>query len=156
MKVISRKKGYTLIEIVVYLSLSLLITTLVFEIFIGVNNIFLKCLNRSNNLNIVENTFISIYDIARDPRVVKMEKENESLKIYYSTEINNTYEVKHIKKNNKDLVVEYYQNKDGIDIILGRVSEKLMLNINDFKVYEKENVIYIKVIKDSDEYIKSI
>lgn len=156
MKVISRKKGYTLVEVVVYLALSVLITTLVFQIFLGINNIFLKCLNRSNALNTVENTFISIYDIARDPRVVKMEKKNESLKIYYSTEINNTYDVKDIKKNNKDLVVEYYQNKDGVDVILERRSEKLMLNINDFKVYKKENIIYIKVIKDGDEYIKSI
>lgn len=156
MKVISRKRGYTLIEVVIYLALSILITTLLFEIFFSINNIFLKCLNRSNNLNSIENTFISIYDISRDPRVVKMEKKNESLKIYYSTEINNNYEVKHIKKNDKDLVVEYYQYKNGVDITSERRSEKLMLNIDDFKVYKKKNVIYIKVIKDSDEYIKSI
>ena len=129
----NNKKGFTLIEMIIYLAVSLLIILILSDIFIISYKSFNKNINKDSCINSIENGIIAIKDMSMDSRVIFKEKYNNSLLLYQK--FKDFYWVQSIYK---------YKIK---------AEQTIIKNINNFYVYKKENLLYIKVVKEGEEYI---
>ena len=146
----NNKKGFTLIEMIIYLAVSLLIILILSDIFIVSYKSFNKNINKDSCINSIENGIIAIKDISMDSRVIFKEKNNNSLVLYQK--FKDFYCVQSIYKKNNQLIVEYSERYDNGGYKI-KAEQTIIKNINDFYVYEKENLLYIKIIKEGKEYI---
>lgn len=147
------KSGFTLIELIVYLAVSLVIILMLSDIFIICYKSFNKNINRDSSINSIENGIIAIKDMAMDSRVIFKEKYNNSLVLYQ--EFINFYWLQSIYIKDKALIVEYSERYDSGACKI-KEEETIIKNISDFSVYEKGNLLYIKIVKEGEEYITCI
>lgn len=146
----NNKKGFTLIEMIIYLAVSLLIILILSDIFIISYKSFNKNIKKDSYINSIENGIIAIKDMSMDSRVIFKEKNNNSLVLYQK--FKDFYCVQSIYKKNNQLIVEYSERYDNGNYEI-KAEQTIIKNINDFYVYEKENLLYIKIIKKGKEYI---
>lgn len=146
----NNKKGFTLIEMIIYLAISLLIILILSDIFIVSYKSFNKNIKKDSYINSIENGIIAIKDMSMDSRVIFKEKNNNSLVLYQK--FKDFYCVQSIYKKNNQLIVEYSERYDNGNYEI-KEEETIIKNINDFYVYKKENLLYIKIIKEGKEYI---
>ena len=146
----NNKKGFTLIEMIIYLAVSLLIILILSDIFIVSYKSFNKNIKKDSYINSIENGIIAIKDMSMDSRVIFKEKNNNSLVLYQK--FKDFYCVQSIYKKNNQLIVEYSERYDNGNYEI-KAEQTIIKNINDFYVYEKENLLYIKIIKKGKEYI---
>lgn len=149
----NNKKGFTLIEMIIYLAVSLLIILILSDIFIVSYKSFNKNINKDSCLNSIENGIITIKDMSMDSRVIFKEKDNNTLLLYQK--FKDFYWVQSIYKKNNQLIVEYSERYDNGAYKI-KAKQTIIKNINDFYVYKKENLLYIKIIKEGEEYITCI
>ena len=153
MCIIHNKKGFTLIEMIIYLAVSLLIILIISDIFIISYKSFNKNIKKDSYINSIENGIIAIKDMSMDSRVIFKEKDNNTLLLYQK--FRDFYWVQSIYKKNKQLIVEYSERYDNGAYKI-KAEQTIIKNINDFYVYEKENLLYIKIVKEGEEYITCI
>lgn len=146
----NNKKGFTLIEMIIYLAVSLLIILILSDIFIVSYKSFNKNIKKDSDINSIENGIIAIKDMSMDSRVIFKEKNNNSLVLYQK--FKDFYCVQSIYKKNNQLIVEYSERYDNGNYEI-KAEETIIKNINNFYVYKKENLLYIKIIKEGKEYI---
>ena len=110
-------------------------------------------INKDSNINSIENGLVAIKDMVMDSRVVFKENKKNSLLIYQK--FKDFYWVQSIYKKDSNLIVEYSEQYfNNVSIIKGR--QTIIKNINNFYVYKKGNLLYIKIIKEGEEYIVSL
>ena len=149
----NKKKGFTLIELIIYLAVSLTIILILSDIFIVFYKSFNKNINKDSTINSIENGLVAIKDMVMDSRVVFKENKKNSLLIYQK--FKDFYWVQSIYKKDSNLIVEYSEQYfNSVSIIKGR--QTIIKNINKFYVYKKGNLLYIKIIKEGQEYIVSL
>lgn len=146
----NNKKGFTLIEMIIYLAVSLLIILILSDIFIISYKSFNKNIKKDRYINSIENGIIAIKDMSMDSRVIFKEKNNNSLVLYQK--FKDFYCVQSIYKKNNQLIVEYSERYDNGNYEI-KAEETIIKNIDNFYVYKKENLLYIKIIKEGKEYI---
>ena len=78
----NKKKGFTLIELIIYLAVSLTIILILSDIFIVFYKSFNKNINKDSTINSIENGLVAIKDMVMDSRVVFKENKKKSLLIY--------------------------------------------------------------------------
>lgn len=149
----NNKKGFTLIEMIIYLAVSLLIILILSNIFIVSYKSFNKNINKDSWINSIENGIITIRDMSMDSRVIFKEKDNNTLLLYQK--FKDFYWVQSIYKKNNQLIVEYSE-RYGNGAYKIKAKQTIIKNINNFYVYKKENLLYIKIVKEGEEYITCI
>ena len=107
----NNKKGFTLIEMIIYLAVSLLIILILSDIFIISYKSFNQNINKDSCINSIENGIIAIKDMSMDSRVIFKEKYNNSLLLYQK--FKDFYWVQSIYKKNNQLIVEYSERYDN-------------------------------------------
>lgn len=149
----NKKKGFTLIELIIYLAVSLTIIFILSDIFIAFYKSFNRNINKDRNINSIENGLVAIKDMVMDSRVIFKESNKNSLLIYQK--FKDFYWVQSIYKKDNNLIVEYSEQYfNNVSIRKGR--QTVIKNINNFYVYEKGNLLYVKIIKEGEEYIVSL
>lgn len=149
----NKKKGFTLIELIIYLAVSLTIVLILSDIFIVFYKSFNRNINKDRNINSIENGLVAIKDMVMDSRVIFKESDKNSLLIYQK--FKDFYWVQSIYKKDNNLIVEYSEQYfNNVSIRKGR--QTIIKNINNFYVYEKGNLLYVKIIKEGEEYIVSL
>lgn len=149
----NNKKGFTLIEMIIYLAVSLIIILILSDIFIISYKSFNKNINKDSCINSIENGIITIKDMSMDSRVIYKEKDNNSLVL--CQKFKDFYWVQLIYKKNNQLIVEYSEKYNNGDCKI-KGKQTIIKNIDNFYVYKKENLLYIKIIKEGEEYITCI
>ena len=146
----NKKKGFSLIELIIYLAVSLTIILILSDIFIVSYKSFNRNINKDSNINSIENGIVAIKDIVMDSRVIFKENKKNSLLIYQK--FKDFYWVQSIYEKDNNLIVEYSEQYfNNVSIKKGK--QAIIKDINSFYVYEKGNLIYIKIIKEGEEYI---
>lgn len=78
-----KKKGFTLLEFILYMSISLIITSIVIRVLMDTRQIYYKSLEESLNANNIVEGFITIDNIAKDESLIKIETMESNIKFYY-------------------------------------------------------------------------
>lgn len=148
-----RKKGFTLLEILVYISVSSVVLIISTKVLIDTRYIFYSTINSIQNINGIENGFITIDSLVNDNQIRRIEADGNKVSLYYQT--NEGQIIKQLIKDNNDLIIRYYKsNSQEYYPYTGH--NDVISNIEDFKVIKKGKLIYLLIKKEGDTYIKSI
>ncbi|MBW6410930.1 hypothetical protein [Clostridium weizhouense] len=146
---IRKKKGFTIIESIVYIFL----TTLVLLEGIRCMTNFYKGYIESKNISItydkMQTFYLNLDSILKEDQKENIEVHDNYLLIY--RDIESELKSKMIIKEKDSLVVKYFEGENP------KGKNTLLLNISDFKVIEKENLIYTVIVdKDGKEFIRCL
>lgn len=146
-----KNKGFTILETVAYLSISLIIISIAITSTIKSYRELSGFIKKNREMNQVYNAFNFIdYWCYRD-KVFEVKKSGDKLEIYEAVD-GTQYSLKRIYKNGENLSMFHYDVYNVKPVANNPIIE----NIDDFKVYKKENLIYISIIKGGEEYMKCI
>ena len=159
-----KKKGSTLIELLLYMSLSLVISLIGMKILLDTRQVYYKNLDESLNSNHISEGFIRIEEITKeedkDKILERIEVLPDSIKFYC-----NDYElkeapkgkiIKELMKINDELVFVYHKKVNEDYIRLPTPINTIMDNIEEFHVIKKGKLVYISVKRGGEVFIKCI
>ncbi|AYE35629.1 type II secretion system protein [Clostridium septicum] len=140
-----KEKGYTLIEIMVVLFISTLITTMTLKLVISLYDKYKKLENISMKMNFVDDASLTIARLSNEFMIDKIifnediNGRNSSIKIIYFQDVNNDKlkKEKIIRLNNKKELILESRNDTGLNFILK--------NVEEFKVIKKINIFYVLI-----------
>lgn len=148
-----KKKGVTLLELVLYMSISLVISLTAISIFTELRKVYFKSTEESINVNKIVEGFITIDNLAKDKELEKIEMKSNSLKFYYNGNL--SYIVKEVIQDNDKLIIRYYIKQGDIYLSYGAPND-IIAEIEGFNVNKKGKLIYITIKKKGELYIKCI
>ena len=149
----NKKKGFTLIELIIYLAVSLTIILILSDIFIVSYKSFNKNINKDSNINSIENGIVAIKDIVMDSRVIFKENKKNSLLIYQK--FKDFYWVQSIYKKDNNLIVEYNEQYFNNVFAVSKSFPSTALNIETIDG-ENINIIVPKNTHEIREIIKDV
>jgi competence protein ComGC len=148
-----RKKGFTLLEILAYLSISSVVLIISTKVLIDTRYIFFSSMNSIQNINCIESGLITIDSLVNDSQIKRIEANDNKVNLYYAT--NEGQIIKQLINDNNDLIIRYYKsNSQEFYPYTGH--NDVISNIEDFKVIKKGKLIYLIIKKEGDTYIKSL
>ena len=148
-----KSKGFTLLEIVIYMGLSLIICLIGYKLVMQVKNIYLKSIEESLSLSSVEEAFITIDKFAREVEVIDISNTNNKLVINKGYYTDDSYEKRIIEESEGNLLIKYYDSKDKLDY---KGKSTLITNISNFNVISKGKLIFITLKKGGVTYTKCL
>lgn len=147
-----KNRGFTLIECIVYMFLSVLIMAMGFKLLVTVTNVFFDTVNMGLDLNSINEGFLDIDRFLRDNKVQKIESDENKL-VIYKGDNKNICEIQEISKLDNNLVIKYF---DIRNLSKYTTRNTIVSNISDFKVKTKGKIIYLTVKKGGNEYKRCI
>lgn len=150
---LTKKKGISLLEILVYLSLSVVVILLTTSLYIKVQKNYYDNITENKNLNSIAEGLITIETMVKDEDVYKIESTNSNLKLYLISEGQSM--IKEIKINNDRLMVYYYKLYYESYYLYGSPNV-LIINIKEFYIIKKGNLIYLNLKINNENYTKCI
>lgn len=147
------KKGSTLLEVLLYMSISLVISLMVTVVLMDVKQIYFKSIDKSINVNKIVEGFIIIDNLGKEEELIKVEINNDNIKFYYTNEIGTL--VKELRKEENKLIIKYYKKQGETYITYGSPND-IIAGIEEFSAIKKGKLIYIKIKKEGEIYIKCI
>jgi len=148
-----KRKGFTLLEIVIYMGLSLMICLMGYGLVMKLRNIYLISIEESLSLNSVEEAFISIDKFARELDVEHISNINNKVVISKGYFTDDSYEKRIIEELNGNLFIGYY---DSTEKEFTERKRTLIVNIKNFKVISKGKLIFITFEKGGVTYTKCL
>lgn len=148
---INSSKGFTLLETTIYLSISLIIISIAVSTAIEAYNYMRNLIVKSREMNQVYNAFSTIDYFSSKETVFKVDKSGDTVEIYESIG-NENYKIKRILKRGNNLSLVHYNETNVQEVS----NNPIMENIEDFKVYKKESLVYVEITKGGEGYIKCI
>ena len=153
-----KNKGYTLIEVVSVIAISIIVMSIGFTLLISTYKYYSNSIEDAVREDEVDNALINIdrlitRDMITEINVRDIDKEIEVVysKIYGSDTLLNT---KVIKYENGKLVVKTY---DGLRRSFLLATNTILKDVREFNIIKKENIYYYKIIlKTGDEIIQCI
>lgn len=139
-----KARGNTLIEVIIYIALSLTIVTITTKILIDTMKIYNRCIEENYNLNIFSDFIINLSNIVIGNNVVNVELNNDILKIDYYAEDNKTLQVKKIYFNKDRVEIKYFNLEENINVLLK--------DVDKFKFEKRGKLIFVLVEKNNEEY----
>ncbi|SFU28621.1 hypothetical protein SAMN04487886_100155 [Clostridium sp. DSM 8431] len=146
------KKGTTLIESILCIALIMIITAILANIFISVNNIFIRCEESEMAENDINDLFINIERFLNEEGVQKINSKDNKLIIYKGT-LDKEYEKEVINKEADKIIIKYY---DIRDFEYYNTYNTLAKKIDKFDIKRKGKILYITVSKGGKEYVKAL
>lgn len=149
MKIEKHKGGFTLIELVISLGIFTIITAVSFNIIISATKEYVLYINKSTELDNLDNCLINIDNILRSNYVTAINIEGDKIEVV-SKLVHNGKSIKkkiiYLKDNN--LMVKTLIN-DDLDTSTG--NNILLKNVKEFNVLKKGELIYFEIVTKSEE-----
>lgn len=151
----SKKKGYTLIEVIVAIAISIIAMTIGTTLIITTYKAYINITEENIKADSIDNALLTIDRLLTGYMIMNIEPNiyNNEIKIIYLIDHKETIiKSKIVKYNNSKLLVETYSGsggKAGVNTILK--------DVKDFDVIKKENLYYYKItLNTGDEIIQCI
>ena len=149
MKEKKNKRGFTLIELLVSLGIFTIITTVSFNIIISATKEYVLYINKSTELDNLDNCLINIDNILRSNYIIAINVEGDKIEIVSKmVHKGKSIKKKIIYKKDNNLMVKTLIN-DDLDTSTG--NNVLLKNVKDFNVLQKDELIYFEIITKSEE-----
>ena len=149
MSTIKKTKGFTLLEVVISISISMILLLSIVKINIELVGNYIKISEESIVENSFDNALLNLDNIINGYLVSNINTEDNKIIIKYDIDIEeNFYKIKKIYLNNKKLMVET-NNYDSDGFSKG--NNVILNNVREFNVYVKDNLIYYKITLCSGE-----
>ncbi|MDU4910523.1 prepilin-type N-terminal cleavage/methylation domain-containing protein [Clostridium baratii] len=160
-----RRKGYTLIECLAYISISSIILLMIMNLSIEGYKYSIYRVEKLKREDEIDNAILNMRKIFNEKdntkyRVVdgyiRILKEKEGFEEVKNEENNGSSTVftngKEIKLNGKDLRVYYYyfDSKENGDL---KTSNLILKDVSKCKFFKKDNIMYMNLEIDSREYL---
>ena len=153
------KKGFTLIECIIYMFIGTIIVSISLKILINTSISYKKLVNNLEDMNTVENTFINLERLFKDETIKKIiVSGDDKVEIYKRNEERYNidqipYEKAEIIKLKNNLVINYYEFFTEYKL---QAKNVLIENIDDFKILRKGKLRYLIITKGGREYARCI
>lgn len=147
-----KHKGFTLVECVVYMFLSVIIMIMAFKILFSSSNIFMETINKSIYINSINEGFLNMDRLIMDEKVVKISSDEDKIILYIGNE-KGIYEIQEISRIDNNLVIKYFDIRDFTNYT---TRNTIVYSIDDFKVKGKGRLLYIAIKKGGNVYRKCI
>ena len=149
MSITSKNEGFTLLEIIISLGIS--VSLLLVIIKINADIIGDYCNNSEESIleDNFDNAMLNLDNLINGCLVSDIKVENNKITIKYDVDLEkNYYKIKSIYLNNNKLMISTI-NHDSNGISSGQ--NVILNNVKEFNVYIKEALIYFEIITDSGE-----
>lgn len=150
-------KGFTLIEVIVSISISTILLLITIKISTSLTTNYLMDVKENIKKNNIDNALLNIDNLINCSLIddIKGDFDKNKIIIKYITDINkNYYKIKTIGLYNNNLIVSTI-NYDSDGVTKG--DNTLLKNVKEFNVIKKENLIYFEIVMISQErYIRCI
>lgn len=154
------KRGYTIIECITYIFISTILTIIIMNTTIEIYKyaaIRTKMINREDE---IDNAILNIRKIFKEVdntkyivnnnkvEIIKEEQGKEAVNNQNSTDVN--VKSKEFEIISGNLRVKYYSFNNGKKEF--KTSNLILENVESFKIYVKESLLYMEMIVDKREY----
>lgn len=154
------KRGYTIIECIAYIFISTILTIIIMNTTIEIYKyaaIRTKMINREDE---IDNAILNIRKIFKEVdntkyivnnnkvEIIKEEQGKEAVNNQNSTDVN--VKSKEFEIISGNLRVKYYSFNNGKKEF--KTSNLILENVESFKIYVKESLLYMEMIVDKREY----
>lgn len=135
-----KKKGYFLIELLIYTSIATIIIILCFNVLFLLTKEFGRCSKESNYDKLIIATDITLKSRIQGSFIDAVRVENNKLKIkhVYGKNFTDTDEI-FLNTSNKKLQINYFV------VGKGTTTNTILNGVNSFYIKEKERLIYLKI-----------
>lgn len=149
MKIKNHKDGFTLIELVISLGIFTIITTVSFNIIISATKEYILYIDKSTELDNLDNCLINIDNIIRDNYITAINIERDKIEVI-SKLVHNGKSIKKkiIYKKDSNLMVKTLIN-DDLDASTG--NNILLKNVKEFNVFQKGELVYFEIVTNNEE-----
>ncbi|SCJ54637.1 Uncharacterised protein [uncultured Clostridium sp.] len=149
MNIKKNKVGFTLIELVISLGIFTIITTVSFNIILSASKEYILYINKSSELDNLDNCLINIDNIIRDNYITDINIEGNKIEVM-SKLVHNGKSIKKkiIYKKDNNLLVKTLIN-DDLDTSTG--NNILLKNVKEFNVLQKGKLIYFEIVTNNEE-----
>lgn len=147
-----KKKGIMLLECIIYISLSLILTCILVKILLNTDYMYIKTMKNKTISSDIKDFFVNVERFANEEDVKKIEVSNNVLIIYKGTSEKN-FQKEEIFKDDSKIMIKYYDIRNFEDF---NARNTLALEIEEFEIKTKGKLIYLSLKKGGEEYIKCL
>lgn len=145
----NKKRGFTILESVVYIFLITLILAEGISLFVSMYKSYIETRNMSIKYNNMQNFYVNLDKISSEGNIQEIIVGNNY--ILFSKDANSNELNKTIKSNDGSIVVKYTKGTTTETI------NTILTDIGELKVKKKGNLIYLIISdKDGKEFIRCI
>lgn len=137
-----KKRGYLLIEVVIYLAISVMFLSMLTWLFIPYLNEYRQEEENDSEYNYLLSTYIYMDKRINEAKIKDLQFTNNEIYLYLDNRDN---QIDVIKEYNGNLVVEYYKNNTRVKY------NSLLKRVENFEVVEKENLFYVFIKQSNQE-----
>lgn len=147
----NKKRGFTMIEAIVYIAIYTIISALGLIILLNTRNIYYNTMDKRLASNSVNEAFITIDNVCKDSTEVSIDKNSNT--VSFKKKVNQTdFLLKILQVENQSVIIKYYTASSGNTLFYDTKNE-IIADIDSFNVLQKGKLIYIKVSKRGREFI---
>ena len=146
-----KKRGFTLVEAIVYIAIYTIISSIGIIILLNTRNIYYNTIDKRLASNSVNEAFITIDNIRKDSNEVLIDENSNT--VSFKKKVNQTdFLLKIIQVEKQSVIIKYYTASSGNSLFYDTKNE-IISDIDSFNVLQKGKLIYIKVSKKGREFI---
>lgn len=145
------KRGFTLVEAIVYIAIYTIISSLGIIILLNTRNIYYNTIDKRLASNSVNEAFITIDNVRKDSTEVSIDENSNT--VSFKKKVNQTdFLLKILQVEKQSVIIKYYTASSGNSLFYDTKNE-IISDIDSFNVLQKGKLIYIKVSKRGREFI---
>ena len=149
MSITSKNEGFTLLEIIISLGISVSLLLVIIKINADVIGEYCNSSEETILEDNFDNAMLNLDNLINGYLVSDIKVENNKITIKYDVDLEkNYYKIKSIYLNNNKLMISTI-NHDSNGMSSGQ--NVILNNVKEFNVYIKEALIYFEIITDSGE-----
>lgn len=146
-----KKRGFTIVEAIVYIAIYTIISSLGIIILLNTRNIYYNTIDKRLASNSVNEAFITIDNVRKDSTEVSIDENNNT--VSFKKKVNQTdFLLKILQVEKQSVIIKYYTASSGNSLFYDTKNE-IISDIDSFNVLQKGKLIYIKVSKRGREFI---
>lgn len=147
-----KKKGIILLECIIYISLSLILTCILVKILLNTDYMYIKTMKNETISSDIKDFFVNVERFINEEDVKKVEVSNNVLIIYKGTS-EKDFQKEEIFKDDSKIMIKYYDIRNFEDF---NARNTLALGVEEFEIKIKGKLIYLSLKKGGEEYIKCL
>ena len=145
------RRGFTMIEAIVYIAIYTIISSLGIIILLNTRNIYYNTIDKRLASNSVNEAFITIDNVRKDSTEVSIDENSNT--VSFKKKVNQTdFLLKILQVEKQSVIIKYYTASSGNSLFYDTKNE-IISDIDYFNVLQKGKLIYIKVSKRGREFI---
>ena len=149
MSITSKHEGFTLLEVIISLGISMSLLLVIIKINGDIIGDYCNNSEESILEDNFDNAMLNLDNMINGYLVSDIKAENNQITIKYDLDLEeNYYKIKRIFLNNNKLMIATI-NHDSNGVSSGQ--NVILNNVKEFNVYTKEDLIYFEIITESGE-----